>query len=240
MSGIKLIGSGAAPISPLLLEAMYKKIGGIVCEAYGLTECAGGCTANPPSRKGSKLGSVGLPLPDTKIKIVDIEGGDWELTPGEVGEICVKGPQVMKGYWERPQETEQVLREGWIYTGDIGYLDKDGYLHIVDRKKDMVIYKGYNVYPRELEEVLGKHSAVQQVAVVGEPDERAGEIPVAFVVLRQGSNVTEQQLLEYANSKLAGYKKIRKLFVVETLPISPAGKILKRILRAQLKQLSRG
>jgi long-chain acyl-CoA synthetase len=191
-----------------------------------------GCTANPLSRDGFRLGSVGLPMQDTEIKIVDPENYEKELGVGEIGEICVRGPQVMKGYWNKPEETADVLKEdGWLLTGDIGRFDEEGYLYIVDRKKDMLIYKGYNVYPRDLEEVINSHPAVAQSAVVGKLDDRYGEIPVAFVQLSPGMEATEEEIREYANSQLAKYKKIRLVKIVEQLPASAAGKILRRELR---------
>ncbi|MEW6553028.1 MAG: AMP-binding protein [Actinomycetota bacterium] len=233
MSGVKLVVSGAAPIPQHLLETMQEKIPGVICEAYGLSECTMGCCANPPSREGFRLGSVGLPIPDTEIVLRDAEDGVTEVPVGEIGEICIKGPQVMQGYWNRPEETAQVLKDGWLYTGDIGRFDEDGYLYIVDRKKDMLIYKGYNVYPRDLEDVINDHPAVAQSAVVGKYDERAGDIPVAFVELKPGAQTSEEELLEYANAKLAAYKKIRLIRIVEALPASGAGKILRRELRDQ-------
>jgi long-chain acyl-CoA synthetase len=233
MSDIKLVASGAAPIPQHLLETLTEKIPGVICEAYGLSECTMGCCSNPPSREGFRLGSVGLPVPDTEIAIMDAEDGETEMPVGEIGEICVKGPQVMQGYYNRPEETAQVIRNGWLYTGDIGRLDEDGYLYIVDRKKDMLIYKGYNVYPRDLEEVINDHPAVAQSAVVGKYDERAGDIPIAFVELKPDAHVNEEELLEYANAKLAAYKKLKLLKIVEALPASGAGKILRRELRDQ-------
>lgn len=237
MSEIRLVASGAAPIPHHLLESLRKKIPGVVCEAYGLSECTMGCTANPPSREGFKLGSVGLPMQDTEIKIVDPETGEREMPVGEIGEICVRGPQVMKGYLNRPEETAEVLRDGWLHTGDIGKFDEDGYLYIVDRKKDMLIYKGYNVYPRDLEEVINSHPAVAQSAVVGKYDERYGDVPVAFVELKPGALAGEEELLQYANERLAKYKKIRLLKIVDALPASLAGKVLRRELREQAQLL---
>ncbi len=237
MSDIKVVVSGAAPIPQYLLEAMLEKIPGVVCEAYGLSECTLGCSFNPPSRDGFRLGSVGLPVADTEIKIVDAEAGDKEMPVGEIGEILIKGPQVMKGYWKRPEETAQVLKDGWLYTGDIGKFDEDGYLYIVDRKKDMLIYKGYNVYPRDLEEVINDHPQVAQSAVVGKYDERKGDIPIAFVELAAGADISEQELLDYTNERLAAYKKIRILKIVEALPATATGKVLRRELRDQAQEL---
>ncbi len=237
MSAIKLVVSGAAPIPQYLLEIMLDRITGVVCEAYGLSECTMGCACNPPSRETYRLGSVGLPIADTEIKIMDLETGEEEMPVGEVGEICVKGPQVMKGYWNKPEETAQVLRDGWLYTGDMGKLDEDGYLFIVDRKKDMLIYKGYNVYPRDLEEVINEHPAVAQSAVVGKVEPRYGDLPIAFVELVPGGEVTEEELIEFANERLAAYKKIRVVRIMEALPASEAGKVLRRELRDQAQDM---
>jgi long-chain acyl-CoA synthetase len=238
MSDIRLVGSGAAPIPHHLLETMLNKIPGVICEGYGLTETTVVCSANPATREGFRLGSVGLPVADTEIRIVDPEDFSKELKVGEVGEICVRGPQIMQGYWNQPEETAAVLKEGnWLLTGDIGRFDEDGYLFIVDRKKDMLIYKGYNVYPRDLEEVINANAAVAQSAVVGKYDERFGDIPVAFVQLVPGGMVTEQELLEYVNSRLAAYKRIKLLKIVEELPVNLAGKVLKRELREAVQSL---
>ena len=237
MSDIKLVVSGAAPIPQYLLETMLEKLPGVVCEAYGLSECTMGCSCNPTSREGFKLGSVGLPLADTEIKIMDAETGETELPVGESGEVVLRGPQVMKGYWNKPEETDNVLKDGWLFTGDIGKFDEDGYLFIVDRKKDMLIYKGYNVYPRDLEEVINEHPAVAQSAVVGKKDDRYGDLPVAFVELVEGQKATEEELLEYANEHLAKYKKIRVLKIEESLPASLAGKVLRRELRDKAQEM---
>jgi long-chain acyl-CoA synthetase len=231
MSDVRFIASGAAPIPLHLLETMLDKIGGVVCEAYGLSEVTMGCSANPASRDGFRLGSVGLPLQDTEIRIVDAEDHTKEMPLGEIGEVCIRGPQVMQGYWKKPEETAAVLKDGWLLTGDIGKFDEDGYLFIVDRKKDMLIYKGYNVYPRDLEDVINDHEAVAQCAVVGKYDERSGDIPIAFVQLAPGAQASEEELLDYANQRLARYKKIRVLKIVDALPASAAGKILRRELR---------
>jgi long-chain acyl-CoA synthetase len=217
MSNVRLVVSGAAPMPIHLLERVMERIPGVVCEGYGLTECTMGCTANPPTRERIRLGSVGLPLADTEIKIVDLETGELEMPVGDAGEVCIRGPQVMKGYWKDPEETARVLRDGWLYSGDIGKFDEDGYMYIVDRKKEMLIYKGYNVYPRELEEVLNGHPAVSRSVVVGKSDERYGEFPVAFVELEPDSQAGEEELRDYANQNLARYKRIRILKIVDDL-----------------------
>jgi long-chain acyl-CoA synthetase len=235
LSNIKIAASGAAPLPVPVLEQMRKSFPGVVTEAYGLTEVTMASNFNPPTREGLKAGSVGLPIADTEVKIVDLETGTKVLPPGEIGEVCIKGPQVMQGYWNKPEETRHVLRDGWVYTGDIGREDEDGYFYIVDRKKDMLIYKGYNVYPRDLEEIMAKHPAVQQCAVVGKPDVEAGEIPVAFVVLKAGAQATAEELLEYCAKNVSAYKKIRQIIFKNQLPVSGAGKVLKTELRKDLK-----
>jgi long-chain acyl-CoA synthetase len=237
LSGIKLIASGAAPLPLTILDAMKKSFtSSVVIEAYGLTECAMGATCNPPLAGTAKAGSVGLPVFDTECKVVDANTGE-DLAPGEEGEICIKGPQVMIGYWNRPKATAEVLKDGWLYTGDIGREDEDGFFYITDRKKDLILYKGYNVYPRELEEVLFTHPAIEMCGVVGKPDETTGELPVAFVQLKAGQQATAEELIEYVNSKVAAYKKLRQVNFTDLIPVSPAGKVLKRELRDQLSAI---
>lgn len=238
LSGIKMAGSGAAPLAMPILEKMLDAFSGVVLEAYGLTECTMGATANPPDRALIRPGSVGIPVFDTECRIVDPNTGE-DLAQGAEGEICVKGPQVMRGYWNKPEETANVLKDGWLYTGDIGREDEDGFFYITDRKKDLIIYKGYNVYPREIEEVIFEHPAVQQCAVVGKNDIEVGEAPVAFIELKKGAKVTREEILEYTNSKIAHYKKIRDVIFLDTIPISPAGKVLKRELKERLTKDTR-
>ena len=234
LSTIKVAASGAAPLPLAVLDQMRKSFPGVISEGYGLTEATCASNVTPPVRGGIKPGSVGLPIADTEVKIVDLETGTRRFSPGETGEICIQGPQVMQGYWNRPEETKKVLRDGWLYTGDIGREDEDGYLYIVDRKKDMLIYKGYNVYPRDLEEVMAGHPDIQQCAVVGRPDAEAGEIPVAFVVLKKGAAVTAEELLDYCAQNVAPYKKVREIIFKQQLPVSGAGKVLKKELRKEL------
>ena len=182
------------------------------------------------------MGSIGLPLPDTEAKIVDLETGEKALAVGEVGELAVKGPQVMKGYWNSPEETALVLRDGWLLTGDIARMDPDGYFYIVDRKKDLIKHNGYSVYPRELEDILYEHPAVKLCAVVGKPDVAAGEVPKAFVVLKEGFTVSAEMLRVFVNGKVAPYKAIAEVEFRKELPISSAGKVLRRQLKEQLNQ----
>jgi long-chain acyl-CoA synthetase len=199
-----------------------------VSEGYGLTEVTMGATAGPAHRSGMrKVGTVGVPVFDTEVRI------DGASAPGERGEVCVRGPQVMAGYHNRPDATAEVLVDGWLHTGDIGVLDEDGYLSIVDRMKDMLLYKGYNVYPRELEELLAAQSGVVVAAVVGKPDESVGELPVAFVV-PAGPSVSASALMSAVNDQVVPYKQLRDVYLVDSIPVSAAGKILKRELRSRL------
>lgn len=235
LSRIKVATSGAAPLPQAVMEKMLKAFSGVVCEAYGQSESTAAITFTPPNRNAIKLGSVGLPIFDTELKVVDVTTGE-DLAPGAEGEICLKGPQVMKGYLNRPEATAEVLdKDGWLHTGDIGREDEDGYFYITDRKKDMILYKGYNIYPRELEEVIFEHPAVQQCGVVGKPDPDTGEYPVAFIQLKQGTSITAEEIMEYTNSQIAFYKKIREVHLVEVIPVNPSGKVLRRELRTILK-----
>jgi long-chain acyl-CoA synthetase len=234
LNGIKIAASGAAPLPISVLEKMRKAFPkGVILEAYGLTECTMGATCNPPDPELARAGSVGLPVFDTECKVVHPETGE-ELSTGEEGEICIKGPQVMQGYWNRPEATAEVLKDGWLFTGDIGKQDKDGFFYITDRKKDLILYKGYNVYPRELEEVLYTHPAVEMCAVVGKPDENAGELPVAFIQLKAGMQATPEELIEFTNKQVAAYKKLREVKLIQLIPVSAAGKVLRRELRDQI------
>lgn len=232
-SKVKRLSSGAAPLAVDLLQKLSAAFPeALVVEAYGLTEVTMGATANPANRSGlRKVGTVGIPVYDTEVKIVDLETGTRELPCGEEGEICVRGPQCMLGYYHKPEATAEVLRDGWVYTGDIGRMDEDGYVCIVDRKKDMLIYKGYNVYPRELEELLFQHPAVASCTVIGIPDPEVGEWPKAFVVRQPGLTISETSLMDYVNSQVVPYKKLREVEFVEEIPVSAAGKVLKRLLR---------
>ncbi|MBI5843905.1 MAG: long-chain fatty acid--CoA ligase [Deltaproteobacteria bacterium] len=234
LSGIKIAASGAAPLPHAVLDRLLSAFSGVVIEAYGLTECTMGACANPPSRDGIRPGSVGLPVFDTEVRVVDPVSGT-ELAPGQEGELIIKGPQVMRGYWNRPDATAEVLKDGWLYTGDIGRVDEDGYFYITDRKKDLILYKGYNVYPREIEEVLYTHPAVELCAVVGKLDDKAGELPVAFIQLRGGQEATEAEIMDFVNTRVAAYKKLREVFF-GPVPVSAAGKTLKRELREKLAQ----
>jgi long-chain acyl-CoA synthetase len=206
--------------------------GGVLIEGYGLTESSPITHANPldPTMKTVKVGSIGLPFPDTDAKIMDMETGEKELGVGEDGELVVKGPQVMKGYWKMPEESALVLRDGWLYTGDVGKMDENGYFYITDRKKDLIKYKGYSVYPREIEDVIYEHPAVKICAVIGKPDPVASEIPKAFIVLKEGKTATADEIKEFVNSKVAPYKAIREIEFRTELPMTLVGKVLRRVL----------
>ncbi len=236
LSSVKVASSGAAPLPLSVLERMRIAFhNALVREGYGLTECTMGATAGPPDPEGMRYGSVGIPVFDTELKAVDPVTGD-DLSPGQEGEICIRGPQLMQGYWNKPGETAKILKDGWLYTGDIGREDEDGYFYITGRKKDMIIYKGYNVYPREIEEVVFQHPAVQRAAVLGKEDPDGGEIPVAFIELKKGASATAEDIMEHTNSQIAPYKKIREVHFIDSIPISAAGKVLKRNLRDILNQ----
>jgi len=205
-----------------------------ILEGYGLTECSPVVSINRP--ENPKPNSVGPPLPDYQVKIVDDEGK--EVKTGEVGEIIVKGDNVMKGYYKNPEATAEVIKDGWLYTGDLGYLDKDGYLYIVDRKKDLIISKGINIYPRDIEEVLNKHPDIEVSAVVGKKDHLAGEIPVAFIVLKEDvdkKTFSELALKIYLKKYLADYKVPKHFYVIDEMPRNATGKILKRELKRLLE-----
>ena len=211
LSSIRVCLSGAAPLPREVQERFQALTGCTLVEAYGLTETSPATHVNPIGR--NKIGTIGMPWPDTDARIVDVDTGEQELPQGEIGELIIQGPQVMKGYWQQPTETANVLREHaelgpglWLHTGDIARMDEEGYFQIVDRKKDMIICGGFNVYPRDIEEVLFKHPAVKEAAVVGIPDEYRGETVKAFVVLKEGRHATEEEIIAFCREHLAKYK----------------------------------
>jgi len=230
--------SGSAPLPREIQKKWMEITKGVLVEGYGLTESSPVTHCNPldPTMKTVKVGSIGLPWPDTDAKIVDAETGETELGVNQDGELAVKGPQVMKGYWKNPEESGAVLRNGWLYTGDIGKMDEDGYFYITDRKKDIIKYKGYSVYPREIEDVIYEHPVVKLCAVIGKPDKVAGEIPKAFVVLKEGKTATADEIKEFANGKMAPYKAIREIEIRTELPMTMVGKVLRRVLQEEEKQ----
>ncbi|MBB3907122.1 long-chain fatty acid--CoA ligase [Anoxybacillus sp. UARK-01] len=229
LSSIKACISGSASLPVEVQEKFEALTGGKVIEGYGLTEASPVTHANFLWDGERVKGSIGVPWPDTEAKIISLETGE-EADMNEIGELVVRGPQVMKGYWNQPFETESALRDGWLYTGDIGYMNEKGYFFIVDRKKDMIIASGYNIYPREVEEVLYEHPKVREAVVVGVPHEYRGETVKAFVVLKEGMNCTEEELNEFMRSKLASYKVPRIYEFRKELPKTAVGKILRRAL----------
>lgn len=230
VNSIRTCNSGSAPMPVELLKGFERTTGAKILEGYGLSEAAPTTHCNPPFAP-RKPGSVGIGLPSTEYKIVDVRAGEAEVPVGEIGELVVRGPQVMKGYWNMPEETAQTLREGWLYTGDLARMDEDGYVYIVDRKKDLIIASGYNIYPREVEEVIYEHPAVKEAAVVGVPDSYRGETVKAFIVAKEGAAVTEQEMQDFCKVNMASYK-VPKLIEFRTeLPKSGVGKVLRRTLR---------
>ncbi|GER66873.1 long-chain-fatty-acid--CoA ligase [Weizmannia acidilactici] len=233
---IKTCNSGSAPMPMGLLREFEEKTGAVIVEGYGLSEASPVTHCNPVFGR-RKPGSIGVGLPSTDYKIVDVATGMEELKPGETGELIVKGPQVMKGYWNMPEETAEALRDGWLYTGDIAKMDEEGYVYIVDRKKDMIIASGYNVYPRDVEEVLYAHPAVKEAVVIGVPDPYRGETVKAYVVLKEGHELSEEALKEFCSAHLAPYKRPKIIEFRNALPKTNVGKILRRKLREEEKKV---
>jgi long-chain acyl-CoA synthetase len=231
LTSIKGCFSGAAPLPVEVIKDFEAKTGSQICEGYGLSETSPVVTTNPYGGK-TKVGSIGLPVSDTNIKIVDLVDGTKEMPVGEPGEVLVKGPQVTSGYYKMPEETAAAIRDGWLYTGDIGTMDAEGYFYIVDRKKDMVIAGGYNIYPREIDEVLFEHPKILEACAVGIPDPYRGETIKAFVVLKPGQTLTQEEVIKYCGEKLAKYKIPKMVEFVGSLPKSGVGKILRKELRA--------
>jgi long-chain acyl-CoA synthetase len=230
LSSVVSCFSGSAPLPRDLLERFESLTGSTIVEGYGLTETSPVTHANP-LQGGRKIGSIGVPVPSTDMKIVDLEDGTTEVPAGEAGELLVHGPQVMRGYWNRPDETEKVLANGWLRTGDVVTADEDGYCTIVGRKKDVIIAGGYKIYPDEVDAVLVAHPAVREAATIGVPDERRGETVESFVVLREGHQATEEELVAFCHHELAAYKVPRSIEFLDELPKSSALKILRRELR---------
>jgi long-chain acyl-CoA synthetase len=230
-TSMKLWGSGAAPLPVEIVEPFEKRFGGRLLEGYGLTEASPVVSAHRFSGE-RRLGSVGQPIPGVEVAILD--DADRALPAGEVGEVGVRGPNVMLGYYRMPEETARTIRGGWLHTGDMGRLDADGFLYIVERKKDLIIRGGFNIYPREVEEVLYAHPAVAEAAVVGIRDAVMGEDVLAFVVPKAGTAPTAEELIGFCQARLAKYKCPKQVRFLETLPKSPIGKILRKELRAQV------
>ncbi|HOC01169.1 MAG TPA: AMP-binding protein, partial [Verrucomicrobiota bacterium] len=225
---LRLCVSGAAPLPLEILREFSRQHPIPLVEGYGLSEASPAVSVNP-IRGIQKAGSIGLPILGVEISIRN--GENKELPRGETGEVCVRGGNVMLGYWGKPEETDSALREGWLHTGDVGYMDSDGYTYITDRKKDMLLVNGINVYPREIEEVIYQYPGVREAAVIGKPDPRKGEHPVAFVSMNDGAVIDELGLFHFLKDRLADYKLPRKVVQLEMLPRNATGKILKTALR---------
>ncbi len=235
LSSLRYLSVGGAPLAVPVVEEFERRVPGVVvCDGYGCTEVSSTATMNPPTAR--RLGSVGLPLPGTALRVVDEAG--TPLPAGVDGEVCVRAPGVMLGYWRDgardPVATAEAVVDGWLRTGDVGHVDDDGYLYVVDRRKDLVIRGGYNVYPRDVEDVLLAHPAVAAAGVVGRPDPVLGEEVVAFVQLRSGADATEQELLAHCAARLAATKRPRELHLVDDVPVTRVGKTDRRALRARL------
>lgn len=230
LSFVKGYFGGAAPLPEDTLNQLRTLHGAIIYDVYGATENTAFATTTPWGGK-VKIGTVGVPLPNTDVKIVDLESGTREMPQGEAGEVCIKGPQVMSGYYKRPEETAQSLKDGWFYTGDIGYFDSEGYLTISDRKKDMIVASGFNVYPKEIDETLFEHPGILEACCIGVPDPYRGETVKAFVVTKPGVALTEEEVISFCKGKLAAYKVPTKVEFIGELPKSAIGKIMRRTLR---------
>lgn len=227
-SSLKMTLSGGMALTRFAAEEWQKITGCEICEGYGLTETSPVVSVN--SGNGNRIGTIGVPVPSTEIDIRDDEGKSLGI--GEVGELCIKGPQVMKGYWQRDEATAETIIDGWLYSGDIATLSADGYLKIVDRKKDMINVSGFNVYPNEVEDVITSHPAILEAAVIGHDDPKSGEVVHAYVVkTKKDSDITEAQIIAYCHENLAGYKVPKRIFFKDELPKTNVGKVLRRKVR---------
>jgi len=235
VASVKYCISGSSPMPVEGIKQFKQVFGATIVEGFGLTEASPLTHLNPLKGK-RKPGSIGMPVPSTDAAIVDMEVGSVHLPPGKMGELIVRGPQVMKGYYNKPDETAGTLRNGWLYTGDIAYMDEDGYFYIVDRKKDMIISSGYNIYPREVDEVLYKHPKVQEAVTVGLPHKTRGEIIKVYIVLKEGQGMDRAEVIAYCRDKLAGYKVPRQVEFRTELPKTMVGKVLRRALREEEEQ----
>ena len=233
-SSVKYALSAAAPLAPDVARRVEQRLGLRVIQAYGLTETGPASHHSPLEPDRMKLDSVGVIMADTEQRVVDLETGETVLGPGETGEIIIRGPQLMQGYWNAPEETARALRNGWLHTGDIGSIDAEGYTYVVDRKKEMIKCRAFSIAPAELEAALLEHPDIADCGVVGVPDADAGEVPNAFVVARKGCTLGEAALSDYFSKRLAGYKMIRKWHLTDAIPRTPSGKILRRMLKERL------
>jgi long-chain acyl-CoA synthetase len=230
LSFVKGYFAGAAPLPEDTVNRLKDLHNASIYDVYGATENTAFATATPWGGK-IKTGTVGVPLPNTDIKIVDLETGGTKLPAGESGEICIKGPQVMKGYYKKEEETRESLRDGWFHTGDIGFFDDDGYLSVIDRKKDLIIGSGFNIYPQEIDEILFDHPRIVEACTIGVPDKYRGETVKAYVVVKEGEALSEKEVIDYCRSNLAAYKVPQEIEFIDELPKSAVGKILRRELR---------
>jgi long-chain acyl-CoA synthetase len=231
LSALQYVGSGAAPLAPQTRQQWERRVpSSRILEAYGCTESGAVISSNPPDR--DRPGSVGLPIPGYRVQIRDDDG--HALGPGAAGEICVQSDGVMIGYWGAPEETAQALRGGWLHTGDIGHLDADGYLYITDRKKDLIIRGGLNIYPRDVEDALVEHPAVATAGVVGRPDPCLGEEVVAFVTLKPSQHAGPAELMAFARARMAEHKYPREIRITDALPLTTVGKLDRKALRTHL------
>jgi long-chain acyl-CoA synthetase len=230
ISSIQVATSGGAPLPPWAHEKFENLTGRKMMEAYGLSE-ASSATHFTPYPRGGPRGSIGVPLPDTDAKIVDIETGEKECPVGEIGELVVKGPQIMRGYWKNQDLTSATLRDGWLYTGDLARMDQEGFFYIVDRKDDLILSSGFNVYPSQIEEVLEKHPKIKEAAVIGAPDRIKGQSIVAVIVLKEGMQGDKEEFLNYCKENMPDYRVPKAILFRDAIPRNPAGKILKRVLK---------
>ncbi|MEJ2101899.1 MAG: AMP-binding protein [Desulfobacterales bacterium] len=230
LKDIEVAVTGGAPLAPWIQEKFEALTGRSLTAAYGLTEASSTTHLTPFHLRG-KPGSIGVPLADTDARIVDIESGASDCPPGEIGELVVKGPQVMAGYWRQAELTARTVRDGWLYTGDLAKMDAEGFFYIVDRKDDMIISSGFNVYPSEIEQLIARHPDVKEAAVIGKPDRTRGESIMAFVVVEENRVSDKAALLAFCRENLAAYKVPKSIIFVDTIPKSPVGKPLRRILR---------
>jgi long-chain acyl-CoA synthetase len=227
---VQIFNSGGSALPVNLKRSFEERVGKPLFEGYGLSEASPVTHNNPPFLGQGREGSIGIPIPSTEARVVDVETGKTEMPIGDSGELIIKGPQVMKGYLDMPKETAETLKDGWLYTGDVAKMDESGYFYIVDRKKDMILASGYNVYPREIEEVLFEHPGVAEAVAIGVPDEYRGEAVKAFVVKRPGAQATEEEVLAFCKERLAAYKAPKAVEFREELPKSAVGKLLRRVL----------
>jgi long-chain acyl-CoA synthetase len=233
MTSIKGCFSGSAPLPLEIIKDFENRTGAVIVEGFGLTEASPVTHVNPFAGGKRKAGSIGIPISDTECRIVSLDDGKSDVPVGKSGELLVRGPQVMKGYWNNPKETADTLTDGWLHTGDIAKMDEDGYFYIVDRKKDMIISGGCNVYPRHIEETLYENPKIKEVCAIGIPHPTRGEAIKVFAVLKKGETATQEELIEFCKDKLARYKLPTEIEFRNDLPKTNVGKILKKELRSE-------